>query len=122
LNPLASGDPHLSGHTVLGCEAVSTPAKCTISDGGVESGEEGGGEVCSASVHHPVQTLPAGGYGSPASPFTSGVVLDIVKGPLSMATADLTTFPPGEPGLFLKLHLSLVQLGKENIQCAESRV
>lgn len=73
---------------------------------------ERGGEVCGSSVSHPVQTLPAGGYGFPTSPFTSGMDLDIVKEPLSMATADLTTFPPGRTWSFPQTPPLLSTAGK----------
>lgn len=83
---------------------------------------EGGGDVCAPSVNHPGQTLPAGGYGFPTSPITSDMVLDIVKEPLSMATADLTTVPLGRTWPFPQTPplLSTAEKGKYTAGSDES--
>lgn len=126
LNPLAPADPHLSGHTALGCEAVSTPPKCTISDGGgviLRKRRMGEGEGEKFAIP-PCATL---------SRLFRPEVMAFQHPPLHPSRSSVSwksrcpwqqliwpRFLQGEPGLFLKLHLSLIQLGKENIQCAES--
>lgn len=81
-----------------------------------EGGGRMGGEVCGLCVHHPVQTLPAGGYGFPASHFHPSRSWTSWKRRCPWQQLIWPHFLQGEPGLFLKLHLSIIQLGKENIQ------
>lgn len=91
--------------------------------GKLGEGGRKGEEKCAPFMHLPVQTLLAGGYGFPASPFTAVLVLNIVKEPLSMATADLTTFPPGGTWPFPQTPPLLSPAGKSKIysvQKAES--